>query len=117
MGIYLPSHKKNYTNTFYMKDIIAGKKPYYKVADIIPCCIPRFTECRPENVIDELNLRDNEKVMAIFPELADHKGPADRDFFFNVIITIFPHKMEKMKYAATMQRKKGKNIKNEIEVA
>ena len=114
MGIYLPNHKKNYTNTFYMKEIIAGKKPYYKTTDIIPCCIPNFPECKPENVIAELNLRDNEKIMAMFPELEDHNGPADRTFFFNVLNTIFPHKMEKMKYGSTMQRKKEKNIKDEI---
>jgi len=97
-----------------MKEIIAGKKPYYKTTDIIPCCIPNFPECKPENVIAELNLRDNEKIMAMFPELADHNGPADRTFFFNVLNTIFPHKMEKMKYGSTMQRKKEKNIKDEI---
>ena len=53
-----------------MKDIIAGNKFYLKVADIIPCVVPSYPECKPCNVIDELDLRENQKFMQLFPELS-----------------------------------------------
>ena len=42
--------------------------------------------------------------------------PKDRDYFFNILNTLYPHSIEKMVFAAVQKRKKEKPIKDEIKL-
>ena len=90
--------------------------PYYFLKDLIPCHMPKYPECKPENVIEAMKLKENKEFMQLFPELEYKKEPADREFFYNVVNTYVPHSMEKMKFNAATNRVVEKDIKDEIAV-
>ena len=47
------------------------------------------------------------------PEIS-FKHPADREFFYNILSTIFPHEVEKLVHDAILKREKEKDIPDEI---
>ena len=78
--------------------------------------VPIYAECKPENVIEKLKLKESSKFMEFFPEIEYKQTPTDRAFFYNVVNTLIPHSMEKMKYYSSIKRVEDKEIKDEIEV-
>ena len=99
-----------------MKEIISGNKEFYFLKDLIPCHMPKYPECKPENVIKAMKLKENKTFMEFFPELEYKNEPTDREFFYNIVNTYVPHSMEKMKFNAATNRVLEKDIKDEIAV-
>ena len=61
-GIYLPKHKKGYTNLHYMKTLLNGEREFIKTAKVKFVDVPLYDELKTENVIKKLNIKnlDNE---------------------------------------------------------
>ena len=82
-----------------MKDIIAGKKEFLKTNEISYVDVPMFDELRPENIIENLQLKNKQiwnRILNFCPELDQKDTPKDRAFFFNVLNTIEKRCMEKI---------------------
>ena len=60
----------------------------------MPVSIPHFSECKPKAIYDRMNLQKNKKIGLMIPETKKRGKPFDRDFFFNIVNTIYPHSME-----------------------
>ncbi len=64
--------------------------------------VPQFEECTPEILIDKFNLKNNTTLLNYFPEIEYKHKPKDRDFFFNILNTLYPHTIEKMVYESVI---------------
>ena len=68
--------------------------------------VPHYDELKPSNVIEQLSLKKSEKMwnklLSYCPELKYKSSPKDRDFFYNILNTLWPKIVEKLVYNATL---------------
>ena len=83
-----------------MKDIISGKRTHLKIKDVNFIQVPKFAEISCENISNLLQIKDSQKLLNFCPEMENSKYPYDREFFYNIVNTQFPRKLEKMIYNA-----------------
>ena len=64
-----------------MKDIISGKKEFLNTNEISYVDVPMFDELKPENIIDNLQLKKKQiwnRILNFCPELSYKDTPKDR---------------------------------------
>ena len=74
-----------------MKEIINGERKFLKIDQINYVTVPMYDECKPQEVIEKLNLKSNDDFLSYCPEVMWKNEPKDREFFFNVVNTLYPH--------------------------
>ena len=99
-----------------MKEILSGERSYYKIQNIKWVTVPNFDECCPKKIIESKNLKQQKEILQYCPEVYDRGYPKDREYFFNILNSIFPHSIEKMVFDAVQRRRKEKDIKDEIKL-
>ena len=57
--------------------------------------IALFDELAPINIINKWNLKNNSELLNFCPEI-EVKEPTDREYFYNIINSVFPHEVEKL---------------------
>ena len=76
-----------------MKGVLSKEIPHFKTIEIKSVEVPLWDEFSFENVIKELDLKDNKTLCKIIPEIKeDRKVVRDREFFFNVLNTFLKEK-------------------------
>ena len=53
-------------------------------------------------MIEDLKLKNDNKFLEFCPEVIWKNKPKDREYFFNIVNTLFPHKIEKMVYESVI---------------
>ena len=92
-----------------MKKIINGQKPYLLWKDIKLVTVDAYSELKPSNVINEMELKTKRKELyselkQYCPELEYKENPKDRDFFFNVLNTLEPNCIDRIVRNACLNR-------------
>ena len=77
-----------------MKDIIEGKRRFFRISEIQYVSVPFYDELKPENVIKKMNIKASAKLLEYLPELSERDAPKDQEFFFNIVNTIWPNSVE-----------------------
>jgi hypothetical protein len=73
-------------------DVLAGRKHFLKIEELIPCDVPKYYEFTVNKIYDIF--KDDERLMKFLPELKDAKKPACRKFVMDVVCSLKPEYMK-----------------------
>ena len=100
LQFYLPD--EGVINKDFLKDVLAGKKQLFKKQAVTTIEVPHYDELSVKKIFPEL--KGDKAFMSYFPDkFPKGKGPP-RDYFFNILNTLYPDYLGKLMEHAAKQR-------------
>ena len=84
---YVPP-KSQFTKDF-IKELLAGKKSLFKMAEINMIAVPQYQELAVCKIWNQV--KDDEELMRYFASFYPDGKYADRTYFYNVLNTVHPN--------------------------
>ena len=78
----------------FLRDCLSKRKQLLKASDIVKINIPAYEELSVKNLWSKF--KDSSPLCDYIPEYSNPDDYLDRDFFYSVICSVYPHYISKI---------------------
>lgn len=89
-------------NKDFLRQVLKDEKKLLKLSELKPINMPKYDELSVKNLYDKL--KDKHKFMQYIPDKLPNGRLPDREYYFNVLNTVFPDYTKKLLSHANKQR-------------